>query len=180
MTKKPYAPDKELYARVKKMLLLGFSNIEMIPSLERAFNGKFGLTDVDECVDYIHGEWSELPDAEKLKRSESELWEMSDMFKSDILNLYQRMHQNALATLDGEFSHKDGTPVITTKPGEVVSIAEKILKLQRDAVDTKRNVIRLLGAASSYDTPQTHSRFELDESELYEEDIKPPERTKLV
>lgn len=180
MALKPgYVPDRELYRRVKRMLLMGFSNVEMLPSLERGISFPVTLSDVDDCVDYIHAEWDTRPETKEVRLAENELWQRSLMFKNDMLDLYQKMLRNAIATLEGEYTHPDNTPVIPTKPAEVAAMAEKILKIERDVVKEKNDVLRLLGAASSLsNTPATNVEiFKLNEED--EEDITPPERTSL-
>lgn len=179
-----YVPDRELYRRVKRMLLMGFNNVEMLPSLEQGVSFPVTLLDVDECVDYIQAEWDARPEAKEVRLAENELWQRSSMFKNDMLDLYQKMLRNAVATLEGEYTHPDDTPVIATKPSEVAAMAEKILKIERDVTKEKNDVLRLLGAASSLsDTSTTNAEmFKLSEDEdeeLDQEDIRPPERTSL-
>lgn len=175
-------PNREVYRRVKKMMLLGFASSEMVESVQQAVGVPVDILDVEECIEYIQQEWNSLPVADEVKSSENELWQRSEMFKSDMLDLYQRTLENALATLNGEYTHKDGTPVIATKPADVAAMAEKILKIEREVVKEKRETLRTLGAAASIsDTPQTNAEiFKLTEEEdEQEEDMLPPQRTEL-
>lgn len=132
--------------RVKQMHLLGFKPAEMLQSLEAAMGRLVPVSEVMLTLEAIQEAWSALPEGRAVLRAEGELWDRSEMFRGDLLALYQDQLANARATMNGEYNHADGRPVISTKPAEVLGTAEKILKLERDSLVQKRETMRLLGA----------------------------------
>lgn len=177
-----FVPDPAALPVIRQLFLLDFKPIEMTDSLERAAGRIVPLSEIQDTIEWLRAQWADVPGAEAITLSESQLWARSAMFQSDMLGLYADMLANARATMTGEFSHADGRPVIKTKPGEVLGVAEKILGLERQVVLEQRQArTRLLEATTgrpSVPTPAPARRFNPDQEDDMDA-YQAPERTSL-
>lgn len=179
-----FTPDPKLLPLIKKLHLLDFTPFEMMESVEKLSTRPVLLSEIEQHIEYLYERWRDSPELEAVDEAEGLLWERSHMFRRDMLDLYSDQLQNARATMMGDFNHADGRPVIKTKPGEVITIAEKILSMEREVVESKRRALLRLVEATTGKTPEAPApspqRFVLTEptDEDYG-DFEPPERTDL-
>jgi len=60
-----------------------------------------------------------------------------DQIQNDLLGIYQRMLQHYTASQQGQDEFDDGTPVFHVKPADIVSLGERIIKLDQDRISAR-------------------------------------------
>lgn len=167
-------PDPLLLARAQKLLLLDFTADEMVAPLEQALKRAVSLTEVEHALVFLRESWG--ASAQELDGARHLLWHRSEMFRRDLLGVYQDELSNYQATAEGKFSHDDGRPVLKNKWSDVAGVAKMILDIERAALEDRRKALAQ-GAGSA--PPAAPPPAQEDPEEVFDEEIDIP-TTELV
>lgn len=162
--------DPLLLARMRKLLLLDFTPVDMQGPLENALARSVPLTEIDEGIAELMDTWGEP--GEVLAGAQALLWQRSLMFRQDMLEVYQDELANYRMTLAGEFSHPDGRPVMKTRWSDVAGVQKAVLEIERGSIADRRQ--SLLRAAPVAPEPAVE-----ESEEVFDEEIEIP-ATQLI
>lgn len=134
--------------RLRKLHLLGFKKSEQHTILESEFSCKLTALEFEKLYSEMDAGLGELPEMADLRRDLGQTWARAEMLQNDLLEIYSGMRRNYNAAQMGVREHDDGTPVINVRPTEIVAVADKIMKIDQERVNSRINAAKMLQIAA--------------------------------
>lgn len=140
--------------RLRKLHLLGFTQQEQQATIQVEFATKLTAFEFAQLHAEMKAELAVLPELNELKYSLGETWARQDMIQNDLLGIYQQMIRNFNAQQRGLREHEDNNdPVIAVRPTEIVSVGDKIIKIDQERAMSKITALKLLQTAEPSRAP---------------------------
>lgn len=149
----PISPTLEpkLLERAKQLKLMGFRKDEVRPVLEAEHGISLTLPEYEELWKKLLAALGQMPEVSDVKQEIGQAWERSKLIQSDLLAVYQLLVRNFNAYMDGQTEIVDPVtgdvrPVIPVRANDLISVADKVLKIDQERVTSMLNSLKVIPA----------------------------------